>query len=274
MKNNIITLLLFLICIPSFSQKSQYEYQGRFSPAIKKEKLNEARFISEIMPGFCNYFVLPFNERVQMNDLLKVVSLVQGNYTYPQGNYIHIQKDFENIIDFVSIEILATCQGKSLASQSTSNELTAEQKNILNTADLGTDIRIKIKFNYKNWANNNLKTDKKIKEGEYLVTVVPETEAKYPGGFKQLTAYVTEIIFNKSSKTGSFGKIQQAIVKFTVNEEGQVVGTKLFKSSIDPQIDKLILDAINKMPKWKPAENPKGIKVKQEFSIPFGGDGC
>jgi len=37
---------------------------------------------------------------------------------------------------------------------------------------------------------------------------------------------------------------------------------------------KLILDETKKMPKWKPAKNSEGIKIKQEFSIPFGGGGC
>jgi TonB family protein len=276
MKNSLSTLLLLLLFIPGFSQNSRYEYNGRFSPAIKKEKLTEARLISEIMPGFCGYFALPFKESARMNDLLKVVALVEGNYAYPPGNYVHTQKNFESIIDYVAIEISVNSQGKVVSSQSTSNVLTAEQKNILNVADLGSDIHIKIKFNYKKWTSNNFEMDSKIKEGEYLVTVVPATEAEYPGGFKQLTEYLNKNVFNKLSGKSTFEKIQQAIVKFTVNEDGQVLDAKFSKTSTDPQIDKLVLEAINKMPKWKPAKNSSGIKVKQEFSIPLDGGrgGC
>ena len=31
--------------------------------------------------------------------------------------------------------------------------------------------------------------------------------------------------------------------------------------------DKLLLEVINGMPKWKPAENAKGVKVKQDFEF-------
>lgn len=107
-----------------------------------------------------------------------------------------------------------------------------------------------------------------------MVTVVPETEAEYPGGFKQLTEYLTENFINKISEKNALERIRQAIVKFTVNEEGQIVDAKIFKTSKDPKTDKLLLEAINKMPKWSPAKNAMGIKVKQEISIPFGGGGC
>ena len=110
-------------------------------------------------------------------------------------------------------------------------------------------------------------------EGQYVVTIVPETEAEYPGGFEHLSSYVTESVINKISDKSTSENIQWAIVSFTVNEEGQVFDAKMSRSSSDIKIDKLLLDAINKMPKWKPAKNYLGLTVKQTFSIPFGG-GC
>jgi TonB family protein len=62
-------------------------------------------------------------------------------------------------------------------------------------------------------------------------------------------------------------------VKFTVNEEGGIMNPKMLRTSRDSKADKLVLEAISKMPKWKPAQNSKGVKVKQEFTVPFGG-GC
>jgi len=48
---------------------------------------------------------------------------------------------------------------------------------------------------------------------------------------------------------------------------------QLSKTSGDQKTDKLLLKAINKMPKWKPAENSDGIKVKQEFEFSVGNCG-
>lgn len=260
MKNNLITLLLLLAFFSGFSQTSKYEYQGRPNPSVKKEKLIEAQFITDISPELWRELRLTHNDRFELEQRRKIF--------YSPGYNINIQG-----IDYVSVEISVNTNGTDLTFESASDKLNIEQKNILNNADLGTDIHIKIKFRYKKQEYDNLGSDNKIVEGELAVTVVPETEAKYPGGFKQLTEYLIENVINKISGTNYSEKLQQAIVKFTINEEGQVVNTKLFRTSTDPTANKLLLDAINKMPKWKPAENAKGIKVKQEFSIPFGG-GC
>lgn len=272
MKNNSITLLLFVLCVSGFSQINYgYDYRGRYTPTVKKEKVIEAKYISDIMPEFCRYFGLPQKERDTFNQLLKLEGSQQGNYSQ---KYFYHQEKFEKIIDYVLIDIMTICNGKLISTKSKSNIITAEQKNSLYMADLGTDISIKIKFKYKYPTNKFPNNDLKIQEGKYVVTVIPSTEAEYPGGFKQITNYVTQTIINKIPKTLSSEKIRQAIVKFTINEEGNVVDTKIAKTCTDLKIDQLLIDAISKMPKWKPAKNAKGIKVKQEYCIPLDGNGC
>jgi hypothetical protein len=270
MKNTVITLFLFLLFIPAFSQNSRSEYG--LSPAIKKEKLKEAKLINDIMPDFSRYFVLPHKERILFDEQLKLASSLNGYHIYPQELLNRSPEKYNWIIYFVSVELLATCNGKFLTAKSESYLLTEAQKNILNTADLGSDIRVKIKFIYKNQANVNMDNFGDIREGEYVFAVVPETEAEYPGGFKQMTDYLTKNVIDKISKKDE--KLWQTAVKFTIDEVGQVVDTKISKTSTDPKTDKLLLDALNKMPRWKPAKNTKGLKVKQEFNIPLGGNGC
>jgi hypothetical protein len=275
MKNSITTLSLFFVLTTCLSQNSTFEYNGRFTPSIKKEKLSGARFICEIMPEFSRYVSMPHRELDELHQLSKSVGSPQRNYgsflTYPLDKYI---QNYEQVIDYVSIEILTTSNGKTLAARSSTDALTNEQKNILNSADLGSDIRIKIKFNYKKWVYKNISSTDTLKEALYLITVVPATEAEYPGGFKQLSTYLTTNILNKVSDMNRSKNIRQAIVKFTVDEEGQLMDVKLSRTSSDLKTDQLILDAIHKMPRWKPAKNYLGLKVKQEMSIPFRGQGC
>lgn len=241
-----------------------YAYSGRFTASVTKEKLKNIRSVGEITPELWRRLLLSPKERVEF-DRRKNTDYSQIYYFFfpEERNY-----DYNKLVDYVFVEISAICNGKTLTSQSAGGTLTADQKNILRTADLDTDLRIKIQFRYKDQAGDP--SDSKIIEGEAAVTVVPETEAEYPGGYKQLTAYLIENVFDKVSGTRSAERIQQAIVKFTVNEEGRVVNARMSSTSADPKTDKLLLDVINNMPKWKPAENAQGIKVKQEFSIPFG----
>jgi TonB family protein len=265
MKNNLITLLLSLIIITGFSQNSRFQYNGRITPAIKKAKLSEAGFIYEIMPEFSRYFVLPYNDRAQFDK--QVITIYPLASIYPLDNYNYL-------LSYVSVELSAICDGKMLTALGISDTLTPEQKEIINAAEPGTDISIKIKFRFKNETADRPGNTGKIHEGEYAVTVIPHTEAEYPGGFKQFAEYFTENVFNKFPEILATEKIQMAVLKFTVDEEGQIVDTRISKTSTDPEIDKIILDATNKMPKWMPAQNSKGLKIKQEFSIPLGGGGC
>ena len=59
------------------------------------------------------------------------------------------------------------------------------------------------------------------------------------------------------------------IGKFTVDQNGNVTNAKIHKTSGHPSIDKLLLDAIIAMPKWTPAQNPKGKNVGQEMLFPL-----
>jgi TonB family protein len=141
---------------------------------------------------------------------------------------------------------------------SANDTLSAEQKNMLNTVDLGTDIVINIRYKFKNPVTGNI--DMSVMN--YSATVVPETEAEYPGGYQQMTQYLQENAIDKISDSTS-GQLQQVIVRFTVNEKGEIANAQIFKSSGDQKTDKLLLKAINKMPKWQ-----------QEFEFIVGNGGC
>jgi TonB family protein len=106
-----------------------------------------------------------------------------------------------------------------------------------------------------------------------LMTVVPEIEAEFFGGSLEMTKYLKENIIYKIPET--VPKQFNGIAVFTVNENGEISNAKISNTSGDSKIDELLLEAAYKMPKWKPAENSKGIKVKQEFEIIIGkGGGC
>jgi TonB family protein len=229
MKKTIITPFLFLLFISGFSQNLSYEVHGKYTHPVKKEILNNAESMSDIIP----YYPIDW------------------------------------ILSYVSVEISATLDGKEIMAANTNDRLSTEQKNILKAVDLGSDIVINIEYKSKNSVTGNIYLD----DMNYSATVIPEIEAEYPGGQQQMTQYLEENAINKISDTTS-GQIQEAIVRFTVNEEGEIADAQVFKTSGDPKTDKLLLKVINKMPKWSPAEDSKGIKVKQEFEFSVGSVGC
>jgi TonB family protein len=229
MNKILITTLLLLLFITGFSQNLSYEIHGNYTHTVKKEILNKAEIMSDIIPYYPAHWIM----------------------------------------GYVSAEILTTCNGKEMMATNTSDNLSKEQKNILKAVDVGNDIVIKIMYKYKNPLTDNID----IGTMNYSATLVPEFEAEYSGGQQKMKQYLEENAINRIPDTTS-KQFQQVIVRFTVNEEGEIANAQVFKTCGDPKTDQLLLDAINKMPKWKPAEDPKGIKVQQDFEFTVGNVGC
>lgn len=214
---------------PMVSNDLSYDIRGIYSHPIKKVKLNGAKLLSDLISG------------------------------YPT-NWIS---------NYVSVEILATCAGKSMKAISANDVLTTEQKNILKTADLGTEIIINAKYKIKNPVTNLIEESKMT----FSAMEVPDMEAEYVGGKEQLIKTIKENVSNKIPES-TLKKLQPIVIRFTVNEGGEIAGAFVTKTSGDLKIDKVLLEVINKMQNWKPAQNTNGIKVKQEFIFGVGNVGC
>lgn len=239
MKKSLYTTLLALVFITAYSQPRffGFEHPGGRAAIVKKEKLKEAQLMRDVIPA----------------------------YYSPYWN---------TLMDRVSVEMSATCNGKALVVVSKNDTLNADQKNILSTADQGTEILIKIRFKLKNTVTKNSDAYDKIEELEYALTSGPDVEAQFPGGDSRISSYLEESVFKRVSETITADKLSQVAVAFSINEEGKAVHVKIYRSSANPEIDKLVLDAIANMPAWSPAENSKGKKIKQNFIFSLGGGGC
>ncbi|MES2560489.1 MAG: energy transducer TonB [Bacteroidota bacterium] len=253
MKTILFIPLMLLFIIPCFAQQAGYVYTGRSNPSVNKEKLTAAVFIDDVAPDLWKHIILPAKGRFELDQRTKT----QGYYAY------------QTLIDYVSVTISTDSKGSKQSAQSKDAKLTAEQKSLLSTVQHGADITIDITFNYK-----IASSDSNAIKGFLRVTAVPEQEAVFPGGNKQLTAYIQEHIFNRLTQPGVLEKIQRSVLRLTVNEDGHLSDIKLTGRGLDKETTQLVLDAIRNMPRWLPASNAKGVKVKQLFRIPFGMDGC
>lgn len=172
---------------------------------------------------------------------------------------------------YTSVEVSTTINGKYKKAISLDDVLTTEQKDILNSADLADDIVIDVKFKTNNAVTNKLEN----RELNTLLTVVPDIEAEYIGGYDQMIEY---LIDNSSEEISAknLGQLELSSITFTVDKEGKIEDVKLIETTGNAEIDKLFVDLIVEMPKWRPAKNEDGSQVKQEFEFIFGFglDGC
>jgi len=173
------------------------------------------------------------------------------------------------ITEYVSTEIIGISKGNVIRAKGINETLNEDQLQILKTADSGSDIIFDIDYKYVNPITGNL--DPRIIH--FTLTVSPGVEAEFPGGNEKLNRYLEDNAIFKISEHDS-KTIQPVLIRFTITETGEIANAQIANSSENPGVDKLLLKAIKKMPKWKPAINLDGKKVKQNFEFSVGNGGC
>lgn len=166
--------------------------------------------------------------------------------------------------EYVSVEVQTHQNGKLQKAISKSEDLSKEQKDLMRTADLGTNISVMVRYLPDNTLSQN-----EIQEMDFTFTVEPEKEAAYPGGQQKLVQYLQEQAISKIPAAGFLGYDMTA-VKFTVDEDGQVTDPHVFWPGNKNKVEQLLLDAVCNMPQWEPAAYTNGRKVKQEFVLTVG----
>jgi len=169
------------------------------------------------------------------------------------------------ITAYISVEISSSCKKVKVNAVSLNDVLNTEQKSMLNNADVGTDIVISVKYNTKNGITDVLEKS----EMNVSLTVIPEIEATYIGGYKDMIAYLKE---NSNAKIAAITtkQIQFTSINFTINKNGKADNVMLIKASGIAAVDELLIESITNMPKWIPAKNSKGDVVEQEFEFSLG----
>lgn len=168
------------------------------------------------------------------------------------------------IQEYKSVEITTTHQGQLQTSIGPSDVLTQAQKDQLNRADAGTEISVVVRYMPKNTLQHN-----DIQVFDFNFSVNPDREASFVGGSAALTQYLQEAAIRHIPST-QFQGFDLAAVKFTVSETGEILAPSIFQTTQSEEIDQAIMDAILKMPTWKPATYANGTTVPQEFALTIG----
>ncbi|PHS03633.1 MAG: hypothetical protein COA88_15490 [Kordia sp.] len=169
---------------------------------------------------------------------------------------------------YISVEISSRRNGFEANLFSDNNILSNAQKKLLANIDLDTEIVVKVKYNIKNAITHALEES----EMNVSLTVIPEVEAEYVGGYEKMITYLKN---NSIDKIGIISnmQVQSSVIKFTIGKNGKANNVKLNKTTGNTEIDALLVDLLDNMPKWNPAKNAKGKSVPQQFEFKIGGMG-
>ncbi len=170
--------------------------------------------------------------------------------------------------EYVSVEILTSYQGTVKKAMSKDSILSQEQIDLMKMSKTGSDISARIQY----IPDNNLKHND-VKEFHFSFTFDPENNASFTDGKEQLKQYLKEKAIDKIP-ADSFENYNLAAIKFTVTEEGEITNVHVFDSAYqgfkNEYINSLLIETVQNMPCWKPAEYSDGTKVKQDFILAAG----
>jgi hypothetical protein len=230
MKKIIPILLSLSFALSGSSQNFYYEIVGKYQIPVKKEKLIKATLLRDINEGYPSAWVT----------------------------------------DYISTELTATNAGMVRKATGKNENLSPEQKELLRSADLNTDLDIAVKYKKQdNFTHKWLE-----KEIHYQVTVLAETQAEFMGGASKINEYLMKNGIEKLHNPQDTAKFPTTKVEFVVNEIGEISDIKLLKPSANDTVNSFLLQLIAKMPKWKPASDSKGVNLKQHFVLVVGSSGC
>ncbi len=166
---------------------------------------------------------------------------------------------------YESVELWVRINGELQSAKGVDDNLNVAQKNLLKKADMGSEIIVSVMYNPDTIIND----EDDIREISFNYSIVPAKKAAYPLGYDKLKEFLWE---NGVEKIAALDQevIRNSIIRFSIDKSGNVSNSSVEMSCGDPAIDEILLEAINKMPSWNPAENFQGQKILQNFQFIVG----
>jgi TonB family protein len=229
MKRFIFILAFLTFNYAVLAQDLAYEVRSKYGRVITKDAIKKAISLSDLIEGYPNNWVK----------------------------------------EFISVEILASDKVNTRKSIGLNEFLNPEQKWLLSTAKLDSELEINVWYK----AENSVTEQKMNMNMVVKMTVVPDKQAEYKGGYEMLKQYLKENIVERVVENTP-EEFQKGKVEFVIDTTGKVVDVEISASSGDTDLDNLLFQIFNKMPDWNPAQSINGEKVKQKFEFSMGIGGC
>ncbi len=185
-----------------------------------------------------------------------------------ENNKIDLEYKPSWVSKYISVEI-QVCQDGELVKATSQNDIfTQAQKNLLAKADVEKEIQVKINY----WPKNNLILNEP-KMIDFSFSIDPKNKATFPEGEAALNEYLGKNVISKIP-SNLFENYDMTAIKFTINTAGKIHHAEVFRGEYQDKkfakINQQLLDAVRKMPDWKPANYVDGTLTDQTFVLTVG----
>lgn len=216
-----------------------YDLSSHCKNTITKERMHNAKTVSDLMPDFV------------MQENLK------NNITSVRDVKIRIEE--ENVH-----------HTKHRIEKGNGNSLSEEQISLLNSTDYSTNFFLE----GISTPNNEIKDVSKERYFNYYMTIVPEQQASYQAGTNAFINFLRTNCQPTIAKVQK-GNLKSGKISFTVTKAGALSNININSTCGYPSVDEKMVKLINKLPDgWNVATNGKGEKVNQTLVFSYGQTGC
>lgn len=150
-----------------------------------------------------------------------------------------------------------------------SEQLTIEQKQMLEKASIGSVVEIEVKYLSENAATHVLEE----RSMNYKLVIEPHTKATFGNEEEEAIAYFKKNSFEFLMEE-KYDVAERLQATFYVDEKGKAHLVEVTQETKNPKIDAHFVNLINEMPKWETAKDVAGKPVKQRFQLSIGGMNC
>ncbi len=173
--------------------------------------------------------------------------------------------------DYQNTEIVLFQDNQQFAANGDNDILNADQKALLSKATLGSTIVVNVNYSKL----NDITRENQSYTMSFALSVTPDLHAQYEGSTSSYEEYINQKIIHQMDQEDISQVLKTPIeVIFTVNDLGKVENVRFDIESDNPRLNKIIVDEISNMPKWKPASMNDGSTVAQDFYFTIGNVGC
>lgn len=164
---------------------------------------------------------------------------------------------------YESVTINTIHQSQSKKSNSKSYELTSEQKQMILMADVGSPITVDISY----IPNNSLAVNE-IQNMTFTLEIEADIDAQYRQGAVAMEEHLQKYL--DKIPPGTYEGYALSAVKFTVDNDGEIVDAHILDYPRAESVDQILIDAVCNMPSWIPARYDNGKTIKQEYVFTVG----
>lgn len=238
--------------------------------AVAQSKIQQAKTLKDINPTYCKILQSPTATMWELDRRLNrrkaylgvTNTLVLNKKEFDRSDYL--QEDFDSQAEILETTLMKS--GKSaMKFTSKGAGMSTAQGTFLKQIIPGDIVEVNITFRFK---------DEKpglMHSGTFMFTVVPETEAVFPGGDKGILAYVEQELKKKSIE---LPEAFFARIVLEINENGRVEKVRMPEESRDKRIGNALISIFKSMPGWMPAKNKLNKPVNQYLEFLLGERGC